>query len=117
MGLLANFKARRSAKKAKAIYEVELYNWEIEKQVLEQALEIFTNASLGQEPEDHQLAQKKGELVLWTGQAVFHEAGRSPTTYKGGSRGISIPVVAIVIDLLPSVTNFLCEPPFDFSNR
>jgi len=35
MGLLANFKARRSAKKAKAIYEVELYNWEIEKQVLE----------------------------------------------------------------------------------
>jgi hypothetical protein len=57
MGLLANFKARRSAKKAKAIYEVELYNWEIEKQVLEQALEIFTNASRGQEPEDHQLAQ------------------------------------------------------------
>ena len=94
MGLLANFKARRSAKKAKAIYEVELYNWEIEKQVLEQALEIFTNASLGQEPEDHQLVQKKGELVLWTGNAIFHEAGRSPATYKGGSRGISIPVVA-----------------------
>ena len=94
MGLLANFKARRSAKKAKAIYEVELYNWEIEKQVLEQALEIFTNASRGQEPEDHQLVQKKGELVLWTGNAIFHEAGRTPSRYVGGSRGISIPVVA-----------------------
>jgi hypothetical protein len=40
------------------------------------------------------LVQKKGELVLWTGQAIFHEAGRTPSTYKGGSAGVSIPVVA-----------------------
>jgi hypothetical protein len=40
------------------------------------------------------LVQKKGELVLWTGQAIFHEAGRTPSTFKGGSSGISIPVVA-----------------------
>jgi hypothetical protein len=94
MGLLANFKARRSAKKAKAIYELDLYNWQEEKQVLEQALEIFTNASAGKEPEDHQLVQKKGEVILWSGEAIYHEAGRTPSTYKGGSRGVSIPVVA-----------------------
>ena len=117
MGLIANFKARRAAKRAKAVYELEMYQWEKENKVLSQALDIFTGAAKGVEPDDQSLSQKKGELVLWTGQAVFHEAGRSPTTYKGGSRGISIPVVAIVIDLLPSVTNFLCEPPFDFSNR
>ena len=94
MGFIAKFKAKRAAKRAKAVYESQLYEWERENQVLTQALEIFTDASSGDEPDDHSLAQKKGELVLWTGQAIFHEAGRTPSTYKGGSAGVSIPVVA-----------------------
>jgi hypothetical protein len=94
MGFIADFKARRAAKKAQAQFELEIYQWQSELDLLNTALDIFTNAAKGDEPEDHQLVQKKGELVLWTGQAIFHEAGRTPSTYKGGSAGISIPVVA-----------------------
>ena len=94
MGFIADFKARRAAKRAQAQFELETYQWQSELDLLNTALDIFTNAAKGDEPEDHQLVQKKGELVLWTGQAIFHEAGRAPSTYKGGSAGVSIPVVA-----------------------
>ena len=94
MGFIADFKARRAAKRAQAQFELEIYQWQSELDLLNTALDIFTNAAKGDEPEDHQLVQKKGELVLWTGQAIFHEAGRTPSTYKGGSAGVSIPVVA-----------------------
>ena len=94
MGFIADFKARRAAKRAQAQFELEIYQWQSELDLLNTALDIFTNAAKGDEPEDHQLIQKKGELVLWTGQAIFHEAGRTPSTYKGGSAGVSIPVVA-----------------------
>jgi hypothetical protein len=94
MGFLANFKAKRAAKRAHATYQLELFEWERENQVLAQALEIFTDASSGSEPEDHSLAQKKGELVLWTGHGVYHVAGRTPSTFSGGSQGVSIPLVA-----------------------
>jgi hypothetical protein len=94
MGFLANFKAKRAAKRAQAKYQVELFEWERENQVLAQALEIFTAASSGSEPEDHSLAQKKGELVLWTGHGIYQVAGRTPSTFSGGSQGGSIPIVA-----------------------
>ena len=94
MGFIADFKARRAAKRAQAQFELETYQWQSELELLNTALDIFTNAAKGDEPEDHQLVQKKGELVLWTGQAIFHEAGRTPSTYRGGSAGVSIPVVA-----------------------
>jgi hypothetical protein len=94
MGFIADFKARRAAKRAQAQFELEIYQWQSELDLLNTALDIFTNAAKGDEPEDHQLVQKKGELVLWTGQAIFHEAGRTPSTFKGGSAGVSIPVVA-----------------------
>jgi hypothetical protein len=94
MGFIAEFKARRAAKKAERVFKLELYDWQSEIDILNTALDIFTNAAKGNEPEDHQLVQKKGELVLWSGQAIFHEAGRTPSTYQGGSAGISIPVVA-----------------------
>ena len=94
MGFIANFKAKRAAKRAKAVYELELYEWNQENQVLNQALEIFTNASAGSEPADHSLAQKKGELVLWNGSGIYHEAGRTASKYVGGSQGVSIPLVA-----------------------
>ena len=62
MGLLARFKANRAIKKAKADYNLALYEWEREDKVLNTALDIFTNASAGDEPDDQSLAQKKGEL-------------------------------------------------------
>ena len=94
MGFIANFKAKRAAKKAQAIYELEQYEWERENRVLNAALDIFTSASKGEEPNDLSLAQKKGELFLWSGNAIYHEAGRSASTYVGGSSGFSIPLVA-----------------------
>jgi hypothetical protein len=94
MGFIADFKARREAKKAERVFKLEMSNWQSEIDILNSALDIFTGAAKGDEPEDHQLVQKKGELVLWSGQAIFHEAGRTPSTYQGGSAGISIPVVA-----------------------
>jgi hypothetical protein len=94
MGFIARFKANRAIKKAKAAYESALYEWSRENDVLTQALDIFTDASSGSEPDDHSLAQKKGELVLWTGQGIYHVAGRTPSTFSGGSQGFSIPLVA-----------------------
>jgi hypothetical protein len=78
MGFFSNFKAKRAAKRAQSAYELELYEWDRENQVLAQALEIFTDASSGSEPDDHSLVQKKGELVLWTGHAIYQMAGRTP---------------------------------------
>lgn len=94
MGFFANFKAKRAAKKAQAAYELELNDWNLEHQALTTALDIFTGASKGDQPDDHQLVQKAGELVLWTGSAVFHETGRTPSRYVGGTQGFSIPIVA-----------------------
>ena len=94
MGFIADFKAKRAAKRAQANYEIELYEWERENQVLAQALAIFTDASSGSEPEDHSLVQKKGELVLWSGHGIYQVAGRTPSTFSGGSQGVSIPIVA-----------------------
>jgi hypothetical protein len=94
MGFFSNFKAKRAAKRAHANYQVELFEWERENQVLAQALEIFRDASSGSEPDDHSLVQKKGELVLWTGHGIYQMAGRTPSTFSGGSQGVSIPIVA-----------------------
>jgi hypothetical protein len=94
MGFFANFKAKRAAKRANTVYQTEFLEWERENQVLAQALDIFTAASSGSQPDDQSLAQKKGELVLWTGNAVYSVAGRTPSTFSGGSQGFSIPIVA-----------------------
>ena len=94
MGFFANFKAKRAAKKAQQRYEEQLTEWQQEEELLTQALEIFTNASEGKEPEDQSLVQKDGEFVIWNGNAIFHEAGRTPSRYVGGSTGFSIPIAA-----------------------
>ncbi len=36
--------------------------------------------------------QQKGEHTLWSATGVFHETGRTASTYVGGSSGVSIPV-------------------------
>ena len=78
MGFFANFKAERAAKRANAVYQTELLEWERENQVLTQALDIFTAASSGSQPDDQSLVQKKGELVLWTGNACLLYTSPSP---------------------------------------
>jgi hypothetical protein len=94
MGFIANFKAKRAAKRAQSVYESALLDWERENKLLAQALDIFTAASAGNQPDDQSLVQKKGELVLWTGTAIYHVAGRTPSRYSGSSTGFSIPIAA-----------------------
>ena len=94
MGFFANYKVKRAAKRARKVYESELNEWERENKVLTKALDIFSGAAKGDEPDDNQLVQKSGELVLWTGNGIYHEAGRTPSKYVGGSTGFSIPIVA-----------------------
>ena len=94
MSFFANLKAKRAAKKAQKLHNQQLTEWQQEQEILNHALEVFTSASKGEEPHDQSLVQKDGELVLWTGTAVFHEAGRTPSRYVGGSQGFSIPIVA-----------------------
>ena len=62
MGFIENFKIKRAAKKAKAVYQLALNEWEQENRVLNAALDIFTTASKGDEPDDLSLVQKKGEF-------------------------------------------------------
>ena len=66
MSFFQNFKAKRAAKKAKKLYEKELAEYNYESDLLSRALEIFDDASKGEEPSDQGLVQKAGELVLWT---------------------------------------------------
>lgn len=94
MGFWADLKAKRAAKKAQKVFDQQLSDWTLEQQTLNTALEIFTNASKGEEPADNNLVQKAGELILWTGTAIFHEAGRTPSRYVGRSSGFSIPIAA-----------------------
>ncbi len=91
---IENLKAKRAAKKAQQLHAQELNEWQKEHDILTQALDIFSNASEGEEPHDGALVQKDGELVLWSGTGIFHEAGRTPSRYVGGSTGFSVPVVA-----------------------
>jgi hypothetical protein len=94
MSFFANLKAKRAAKKAQQRYQEQLTQWQEEETILTQALEIFTSAAEGKEPEDQSLVQKEGEFVIWTGNAIFHEAGRTPSRYVGGSTGFSVPIGA-----------------------
>lgn len=94
MSFFSNLKAKRAAKKAQQQFDKETAEWEQEKQTLTQMLDIFTKAAKGEEPNDQSLVQKDGELVLWTGAATFHEAGRTPSRYVGRSSGVSVPVFA-----------------------
>jgi hypothetical protein len=94
MSFFANLKAKRAAKKAQQRYQEQLTQWQEEETILTQALDIFTSAAEGKEPEDQSLVQKDGEFVIWTGNAIFHEAGRTPSRYVGGSTGFSVPIGA-----------------------
>ena len=89
-----NLKAKRAAKQAKKKYEAELTEWQSESDLLTKALELFTSAAEGKQVDDQSLVQKDGEFVIWTGNGIFHEAGRGPSKYVGGSQGFSIPIVA-----------------------
>ncbi len=94
MGFFAELRAKRQAKKLAQQHEIDDARWQLELDALKISYDLFSKAATGQEPPDHQLVQKKGEILLWTGQGIFHEAGRTPSQFVGSSAGFSIPIGA-----------------------
>ena len=68
--------------------------WEQDVELLKKLITVFTAASKGEDSVPNTLMQKPGEVTLWSATGIFHEVGRTPTRYVGGSSGVSIPVVA-----------------------
>jgi len=92
MGFFADFKAKRADKRATQEFDYLHHVWQEDIAQLDKLIEVFTAAAKGDDSVPNTLMQKPGEIALWTGRAVFHETGRTPTRYVGGSSGVSIPI-------------------------
>ena len=94
MGFIANWKAKRAYKGAMEVYDAELTDWQSDIEIFQKARDAFMLAAKGEDVVSNQTIQKPGEIVLWTAQGQFHEAGRGAGSFQGSSQGLSIPVVA-----------------------
>ena len=92
MGWIANYKAKRANKAAQYEFNMQLAAWQEDVATLEKIITVFTAASKGEDSVPNTLMQEKGEHTLWSATGIFHETGRSPSQYVGGSGGVSIPV-------------------------
>lgn len=92
MGFFANWKAKRADKAATATFNHLQLMWEEDVEQIKKLITVFTAASKGEDSVPNTLMQKPGEHTLWSERAIFHEAGRTPTQYVGGSSGVSIPI-------------------------
>lgn len=92
MSWFSDFKAKRAAKKAAQAHAYALATWQEDLATLERIITAITAASNGEDSVPNTLMQKPGEHTLWSGTGIFHETGRTPSQYAGGSTGVSIPV-------------------------
>jgi hypothetical protein len=92
MGWYSDFKAKRAAKKALALHNAAQAAWEEDCATLEKIIAAITAASKGEDSVPNTLMQAPGEHTLWSGTGIFHETGRRPSQYVGGSTGVSIPI-------------------------
>ena len=93
MGWISNWKAKKAEKQAKQQYELEHAEWQSDLALFKKAHQVFTAAAKGEDSAPNYVVQKDGEIALWTGQAIFHEVGKTPSRYVGSSSGVSIPIV------------------------
>lgn len=94
MGFIAKWKAKRAYKHAMTVYDLAINDWHTDVEIFKKIKEAFLIAAKGEDVVSNQTIQKKGEIVLWTAQGQFHEAGRGAGSFQGSSQGFSIPVVA-----------------------
>ena len=92
MSWLSDLKAKRADKAATNEYNRLHTIWQEDVDTLTKLITVFTAASNGEDSVPNTLMQKSGEHTLWTATGIFHETGRTPSTYVGGSSGVSIPV-------------------------
>ena len=94
MGFWADRKAKRAFKNAMSEYEFEYAKWAHDIEIFKKIKSAFESAIKGDDAISNLTVQKRGEIVIWGGQGQYHEAGRTPGQYVGGSQGLSIPIVA-----------------------
>ena len=94
MGFWADRKAKREFKGAMSDYEFNHDKWAHDIEIFTKIKEAFELALKGDDAVSNLAVQRPGEIVIWSGQGQYHEAGRSPGQYVGGSQGLSIPIVA-----------------------
>ena len=94
MGLIANLKAKRADRAALNEYNRLHDIWQEDLDTLTKLITVFTAASKGEDAIPNTLMQKAGERTLWTATGIFHETGRTPSTFTGSSTGVSIPIAA-----------------------
>ena len=92
MGWIANLKAKRADKATTNEYNRLHAIWQEDVESLTKLITVFTAASNGEDSVPNTLMQKASEHTLWSATGIFHETGRAPSSYVGGSSGISIPV-------------------------
>jgi hypothetical protein len=94
MGWFSDRKAKKADQRAKAEFELDHSKWQETLAIYENAEAVYKAAVQGKDSVDNFLVQKPGEIALWTANAAFHEASKSPSRYVGSSSGFSIPIVA-----------------------
>ena len=92
MSWFSDFKAKRAAKTAAKAHAQAVARWQEDFATLERIITAITAASNGEDSVPNTLMQKPGEHTLWSGSGIFHETGRTPSQYAGGSTGVSIPI-------------------------
>jgi hypothetical protein len=92
MSWLSDRREKRAIKAATNEYNRLHEIWQEDVDTLTKLITVFTAASNGEDSVPNTLMQKSGEHTLWTATGIFHETGRTASTYVGGSSGVSIPV-------------------------
>lgn len=92
MSWFSDFKVKRADKKALQAHSLLQAAWQEDVATLDKLIEVFTAASKGEDAVPNTLMQRAGERTLWKATGIFHETGRTPSSYVGGSSGVSIPV-------------------------
>ena len=92
MGFFADFKAKRALKAATKKHANLHAIWQEDIDCLRKIIAAITAASKGEDSVPNTLMQKAGEHTLWSATGIFHETGRTASTYAGGSTGVSIPI-------------------------
>ena len=92
MSWLSDRREKRAIKKATDEHNRLHEIWQEDVNALTKLITVFTAASNGEDSVPNTLMQKSGEHTLWSATGIFHETGRTASTYVGGSSGVSIPV-------------------------
>ena len=72
MGFIADWKAKRSYKRAMEVYDGALTDWQKDIEIFKKITEAFELAEKGEDSAANETIQKDGEIVLWRGQGQFH---------------------------------------------